>query len=144
MSGGKPDHDDAQKEEGPPNHQAQIWAHIRPSLRAIEDMMNARVIKKDYGAKKPALFEDAKPTKTGNQEDSEEEFYDLERSESDPTQNVPLSVGPNVSTESSIPWKEELECLVQGGVPMALRGEVGCACASIPVLVSLLWEVVSL
>ncbi|XP_024968834.1 rab GTPase-activating protein 1-like isoform X1 [Cynara cardunculus var. scolymus] len=134
LSGEKPGCDDRQKEEVPPTHQAQIWAHIRPSLRAIEDMMNARVRKKigvaktekDHGAEKPA-YEDARPEKTGIEEDSEEEFYDLERSESDPTADVPSSDAVNIQTappESSSPWKDELECLVQGGVPMALRGEL--------------------
>ncbi|XP_071710440.1 uncharacterized protein [Rutidosis leptorrhynchoides] len=129
----KPGHDDGQKEDVGPVHQAQIWSHIRPSLRAIEDMMNARVKKKIYvdktendnGADKPAVFEDARPAKD---EDSEEEFYDLERSESDLTQSISLSedglITQTVTTESSIPWREELECLVQGGVPMALRGEL--------------------
>nr|XP_043614381.1 rab GTPase-activating protein 1-like [Erigeron canadensis] len=135
-SGKKLGHDDSQKEEAVPTNQTQIWSHIRPSLRAIEDLMNARVRKKinvsntekDEEAEEPALFEDAKPAKAGIEEDSEEEFYDLERSESDPTQNVPSSNGdlsaPAAIIESSIPWKEELECLVQGGVPMALRGEL--------------------
>ncbi|KAI3758014.1 hypothetical protein L6452_05560 [Arctium lappa] len=132
-SGEKPGRDNHQKEV-PPTRQAQIWAQIRPSLRAIEDMMNARVRKKivvtktekDHRAEKPA-YEDAGPEKTGTEEDSEEEFFDLERSESDSTADVPSSDGVNMRTalpESSSPWKEELECLVQGGVPMALRGEL--------------------
>ncbi|CAI9302821.1 unnamed protein product [Lactuca saligna] len=122
--------DEAQKEEAPATHQAQIWAHIRPSLRAIEDIMNARVKQKIAVAKtekldetkNPALFEASTPVKPSIEDDSEEEFYDMERSESDPTPQLPSTV--NASTESSIPWKEELECLVQGGVPMALRGEL--------------------
>ncbi|KAJ0833583.1 putative Rab-GTPase-TBC domain-containing protein [Helianthus annuus] len=98
-----------------PDQNEQIWSHIRPSLRVIEDMMNARVRKK------------IDLVKACNEEDSEEEFYDLERSESDPAQNVLSSDGLNnriAYIESSVPWKEELECLVQGGVPMALRGEL--------------------
>lgn len=122
--------DEAQKEEAPATHQAQIWAHIRPSLRAIEDIMNARVKQKIAVAKtekldetkNPALFEASIPVKPSIEDDSEEEFYDMERSESDPTPQLPSTV--NASTEPSIPWKEELECLVQGGVPMALRGEL--------------------
>ncbi|KAK1421256.1 hypothetical protein QVD17_23448 [Tagetes erecta] len=108
-------------------HQAQIWAQIRPSLRAIEDMMNARVKKKVSATK---VEQDV-----GAEEDSEDEFYDLERSESDPIPEVPSSDGvnvptpgatssPDISPESSILWKQELEFLVQGGVPMALRGEL--------------------
>lgn len=95
--------------------------------------MNARVKQKIAVAKtekldetkNPALFEASIPVKPSIEDDSEEEFYDMERSESDPTPQLPSTV--NASTEPSIPWKEELECLVQGGVPMALRGEVSKA-----------------
>ncbi|KAI3705176.1 hypothetical protein L1987_75410 [Smallanthus sonchifolius] len=106
-------------------HKAQIWAQIRPSLRAIEDMMNARVNKKVIATKTEQ--------DVGAEEDSEDEFYDLERLESDPIPEVSSSVGDSVPTpgvapadslESSILWKQELEFLVQGGVPMALRGEL--------------------
>ncbi|KAK1409531.1 hypothetical protein QVD17_36057 [Tagetes erecta] len=107
-------------------HQARIWAQIRPSLRAIEDMMNARVKKKISATR---IEHD-----TGSEEDSEDEFYDLERSESDPIAEVllngdsvptPGAAGNgDVASESSIPWKQELEFLVQGGVPMAVRGEL--------------------
>ncbi|KAI3508628.1 hypothetical protein L1887_23637 [Cichorium endivia] len=124
--------DNAQKKEVPATHKAQIWAHIRPSLQSIEDMMNARVRKKinvtktekDHGIEKPDSFEDSRPVKSNIEDDSEEEFYDMERSESDPTPQLPSSDGVNAAPESPIPWKEELECLVQGGVPMALRGEL--------------------
>ncbi|KAI7751215.1 hypothetical protein M8C21_021284 [Ambrosia artemisiifolia] len=122
-----PEGDDSKEPEAQTTHQAQIWAQIRPSLRAIEDMMNARVKKKIIATKSE---QDA-----GAEEDSEDEFYDMERSESDPIPDVPSSVGvsvpasgadsnPTVSLESSVLWKQELEFLVQGGVPMALRGEL--------------------
>ncbi|KAI3799763.1 hypothetical protein L1987_35073 [Smallanthus sonchifolius] len=108
-------------------HRAQIWAQIRPSLRAIEDMMNGCVKKKISATKTEKDI--------GAEEDSEDEFYDLERSESDPISEVPPTNGVSVPTpgaasiadaspESSIPWKQELEFLVQGGVPMAVRGEL--------------------
>ncbi|XP_057503885.1 uncharacterized protein LOC130787512 [Actinidia eriantha] len=38
--------------------------------------------------------------------------------------NAPESVAAVVPSESLFPWKEELECLVRGGVPMAPRGEL--------------------
>ncbi|KAJ0621186.1 hypothetical protein HanIR_Chr01g0005801 [Helianthus annuus] len=112
---------EAQKDEASSKiHRAQIWAQIRPSLRAIEDMMNARVKKKINTTKTEKI--------TGAEDDSEDEFYDLERSESDPIPEVLPTDGVSVPTdgslESSIPWKQELEFLVQGGVPMAVRGEV--------------------
>ncbi|GJX27251.1 squalene cyclase [Tanacetum coccineum] len=60
----------------------QIWTQIRPSLRAIEDMMNSCVTKKVSATK---TEED-----TIAEEDSDEEFYDLERTESDPTPEASL------------------------------------------------------
>ncbi|KAL0382640.1 UNVERIFIED_CONTAM: TBC1 domain family member 9B [Sesamum calycinum] len=119
------------------------YGEIRPSLRAIEDMMSARVKKNassiknesDPGAGKPLpSIEEAKPGKGASEDDSEEEFYDLERAESDPIQDITSGdsvPAPTVGaahhatdSESLPPWEEEMECLVQGGVPMALRGEL--------------------
>lgn len=115
------------------------WTKIRPSLFIIEEMMSSRVkktnkkIAKDEGTKKHLTVEDARPTEGGHVEDPKEEIYDVDKSDSshyipssdsvsaldnDPDGDVPYP-------ESFFPWKEELECLVQGGVPMALRGEVG-------------------
>ncbi|XP_073019690.1 uncharacterized protein [Primulina eburnea] len=124
-------------------HCIQIWTEIRPSLRAIEDMMSCRVtekinlVKKELasvdGKQLPAI-EEARPGKGASEDDSEEEFYDLERSESDPVQDIPScdtthspatgSTGNETFLKSLPSWKEELQCLVQGGVPMALRGEL--------------------
>lgn len=82
--------------------------------------------------RKLSSIEEARPGKGASEDDSDEEFYDLERSESDP--NLETLSADAISTldsgvdatqlESSPPWKEELACLVQGGVPLALRGEV--------------------
>ncbi|XAR56119.1 hypothetical protein NMG60_11036458 [Bertholletia excelsa] len=125
----------------PKIHRVQIWTEIRSSLRVIEDMMSIRVKKKnnvakheiDLGSGKPLPpHEEVKSSKGASEEDSEEEFYDVEKS--DPTQDVPPSdsvpapafdAAADVAlTESVVAWKEELECLVRGGVPMALRGEL--------------------
>ncbi|XP_048231330.1 TBC1 domain family member 8B [Ricinus communis] len=120
-------------------HRVQIWTEIRPSLRSIEDMMSIRVKKKgnqpkdQLDPKKDPPNEDAKSAKGASEEDSEDEFYDVERS--DPVQDNSSSDGVSVSgtgataadgtpLESYFPWKEELEVLVRGGVPMALRGEL--------------------
>ncbi|KAG8380443.1 hypothetical protein BUALT_Bualt06G0015800 [Buddleja alternifolia] len=120
-------------------HRVQIWTEIRPSLHAIEDMMSSRVKEKanlaknqlDNGGKQLPPSQEARPGKGASEEDSDEEFYDLERSESDPVKDIhsidSTDLGPagNSTREESLPpWKEELECLVQGGVPMALRGEL--------------------
>ncbi|KAH8497209.1 hypothetical protein H0E87_019773 [Populus deltoides] len=133
-----------EKEEKQPatskkTHRIQIWTEIRPSLHAIEDMMSLRIKKKGNQSKDQQEtkrermvppFEDAKSPKGAPEEDSEDEFYDVERS--DLIQDAPASDGaPATGTapdalplESSFPWKEELEVLVRGGVPMALRGEL--------------------
>ncbi|XP_022743355.1 TBC1 domain family member 8B-like isoform X2 [Durio zibethinus] len=126
-------------------HRIQIWTEIRPSLRAIEDMMSIRVKKKgslskddqETGRAKSSILtptEDARFPKGASEEDSEDEFYDAERS--DPVQDAPTSDSMSTTTgavaaaadaahtESLHPWKEELEVLVRGGVPMALRGEL--------------------
>ncbi|KAJ8562476.1 hypothetical protein K7X08_011767 [Anisodus acutangulus] len=123
--------------------QAQMRTEISPSLCAVEDMMSTRVKKKVNLAKQeqdsssrnhlPAI-EESSPTKGVSEEDSKDEFYDMERSESlekselDSMQDIPLkdtvSHLANTSQKSLPPWKEELECLVQGGVSMALRGEL--------------------
>ncbi len=134
----------ARKEEVPETketktHKVRIWTEIRPSLCAIEDMMSIRVKKKTNlskdeqgaGTRKPlpSPIEEAKASKGASEEDSEDEFYDAERT--DPIQDVPASdtvsgtaAGDVTPSESLFPWKEELEVLVRGGVPMALRGEV--------------------
>jgi hypothetical protein len=122
-------------------HGIQIWTEIRPSLRVIEDMMSLRIMRKgnqskdQQETKKERMvpsFEDAKSAKGASEEDSEDEFYDVERS--DPNQDTSSSDSASAPAtgapadalppESSFPWKEELEVLVRGGVPMALRGEV--------------------
>ncbi|XP_047971900.1 TBC1 domain family member 9B-like isoform X2 [Salvia hispanica] len=133
---------DAQSETGNKGHQVRTWAEIRPSLRAIEDLMSARVKKVNFMKNEPvsgmkkklSAIEEARPGKGASEDDSDEEFYDLERSESDtnleslssensPALDSPLD-GHATNSESLPPWKEELECLVQGGVPMDLRGEL--------------------
>lgn len=103
-------------------------------------MMSVRVKKKkdlsnhnhDTGTRKLlSAIEEAKSPRGVSEEESEDEFYDVEKS--DPAQEAPSSDnnGPVVGipafllpVESSCPWREELEVLVRGGVPMALRGEV--------------------
>ncbi|MBA0808933.1 hypothetical protein Gohar_024632, partial [Gossypium harknessii] len=101
--------------------------------------MSIRVKKKDNlskderetGQGKPLTpTEDVRVPKGASEEDSEDEFYDAERS--DPVQDSPTSDSGSTTTgaaaadaapiESLFPWKEELEVLVRGGVPMALRG----------------------
>ncbi|KAJ6793617.1 TBC1 domain family member 8B-like isoform X1 [Iris pallida] len=101
-------------------------------------MMSSRVIIKkdlessecDAGTKGPHLAPVEEPK---HSEDSDDEFYDVERS--DLSQDVPSGDSSNVdsskvhasqgaASEQCVLWKEELECLVHGGLPMALRGEL--------------------
>ncbi|CAN1798483.1 TBC1 domain family member 8B [Linum perenne] len=122
-------------------HRIQIWTETRPSLRVIEDMMSVRVKKKanqlkeqqdDKNEKPVSIAEDVKSPKGVTEGDSEDEFYDVERS--DPILDVPPVENAVVSATASAAgaahqedlssWKEELEVLVRGGVPMALRGEL--------------------
>ncbi|KAM7264244.1 hypothetical protein ACFE04_001927 [Oxalis oulophora] len=109
-------------------HVDKIWAPIRPSLREIEDMMATRVKKKNTQLNSS---KEAKTPRGASEEDSDDEFYDVERS--DPIQDASSgesvgSVTPHAVdaalSESSYPWKEEFEVLVRGGVPIALRGEL--------------------
>jgi len=136
--------DNASEEEGHLDaeknvHRVQLWTEIRPSLRSIEDLMSIRVKKKgdlsknEQEAPKVKIspsFDDAKSSKGASDIDSEDEFYDVERSDvqdgssSDGTSVSGIPVAVDASPLSTCPWKEELEVLIRGGVPMALRGEV--------------------
>lgn len=108
----------------------QRWAQIRPSLSAIEHMMSIRVKKKgssnvDQDSKHGKHLDTIEEPES--EEGSDDEFYDVERS--DPVQETLSADNGNYasdeqSTDTFFPWKEELEVLVRGGVPMALRGEV--------------------
>lgn len=127
--------------EAKKSHKVQIWSDIRPSLHTIQDMMSVRVKKRSHLSRKGQdtdshktlrSNEEAKSSKGAPEDDSEEEFYDVERS--DPVQDVPsvdtaaspatASIFEETNLDSSSPWKEELEVLVRGGLPMALRGEL--------------------
>lgn len=132
-------------------HKVQLWSTIRSSLHIVEDMMSTRVKKKTASVKDErnkngvskdeqvaetektlSHTDDAKSPKGAFEEDSEDEFYDVEKS--DPSPDSPRVDGLSTSAngiavdaaplEVPCPWIEELEVLVRGGVPMALRGEV--------------------
>ena len=108
----------------------EIWTPIRKSLGNIEQMMSLRVEKKQYSTGKQEANDGTHPVKIEEgklSEDSEDEFYDVDKV--DPSQEVHsgdtgnADVGSRSHEETCIS-KEELECLVHGGLPMALRGEV--------------------
>ncbi|WZZ81781.1 rab GTPase-activating protein 1 [Brassica napus] len=138
--------DNANDEDGCPDaekivHRVQLWTEVRPSLRSIEELMSVRVKKKvdlskseqeDPKGKSSPSFDDAKSSKGASENDSEDEFYDVERtdvqdgSSSDGTSVSGITVSGDATSfsVSTCPWKEELEVLIRGGVPMALRGEL--------------------
>lgn len=99
----------------------ETWGQIRASLWPVERALCTRFKKGSH----PSTNDDGSVQSAGSGDESEEEFYDVERSD---------TVGsPEVVNETSIsahnddepcPWKEELDALVRGGVPMALRGEL--------------------
>eukprot|EP01018_Ginkgo_biloba_P019483 Gb_00844 [translate_table: standard] len=131
-------------------HKVHTWSHIRSSLEAIEQNLSSRIRKTiSSGSNQDAsnasripsvdelrLLKFGSPTRSypvAAEEDSEEEFYDVERS--DPVQDASSNdstvsdsaantFSPRGLLAESCSWKEELECLVRGGVPMALRGEL--------------------
>lgn len=115
-------------------HQAQIWAQIRPSLSAIEQMMSHRVKKKKFMEGGEQVAQRSRTNlapieESRASEDSDDEFYDVERSEPvhEASSGDEGNFDSNMNMASQgIPeeTKEELECLVRGGLPMALRGEV--------------------
>ncbi|KAF0891199.1 hypothetical protein E2562_009387 [Oryza meyeriana var. granulata] len=124
---------DGQKVKQQRPHKIQIWSEIRPSLGHIGEMMSLRVKKKQSSVDKEnaanelhsANNEENKPS-----EDSDDEFYDVEKV--DPNQEGPVADSADADSgmngdayqEGHYPWKEELECLVRDGLPMALRGEL--------------------
>ncbi|KAF0923841.1 hypothetical protein E2562_007700 [Oryza meyeriana var. granulata] len=114
--------------QGP--HKIEIWKPIRPSLGNIEQMMSLRVEKKQTSAGSQGAKDVAHPVKVQEgklSEDSDDEFYDVDKVE--PSQEVHSGDSANTDIdnrgqEENFPSMEELECLVHGGLPMALRGEL--------------------
>ncbi|XP_051127377.1 uncharacterized protein LOC127248873 [Andrographis paniculata] len=92
------------------SREVKTWFKISPSLHLIEQMMSARIKKNE----KIKSLHNNLPSINESDEDKEEASNDN-------------AAGNNtydkLSQESDFPWKE-LECLVQGGVPKDLRGEV--------------------
>ncbi|KGN58921.1 ecotropic viral integration site 5 protein homolog isoform X2 [Cucumis sativus] len=128
----------------------ETWCQIRPSLNAIEIMMSSRVKKKIMKDEKTINGGDHLPpleeaetldgTSVANSEEDEACISgSLTRStsatgaESRMGECMSNSVKPSkrdgvvaerVSHDQLFTWQEELECLVRGGLPKDLRGEV--------------------
>uniref|UniRef100_A0ACD5TG65 Uncharacterized protein n=1 Tax=Avena sativa TaxID=4498 RepID=A0ACD5TG65_AVESA len=114
--------------QGP--HKIESWKPIRASLGNIEQTMGLRVEKKHSSAgrlqpKESTQLVTVEEAKVSG--DSDDEFYDADKV--DPSQevhsgdSVNAEIG-NMSQEETYSLKEQLECLVHGGLPMALRGEL--------------------
>lgn len=109
------------------------WAEISPSLHAVENIMSLRIKKrKSTKHEHPTTaqvhlpsIDEVKSSRGESEDDGEEEFYDNELLED--ARNAPSeesAVTDEVFPDSFFPLKQELEFLVQGGVPRDLRGEV--------------------
>ncbi|KAL5219191.1 hypothetical protein ABZP36_019875 [Zizania latifolia] len=109
---------------------------VRASISIIEKMMSSRVVKvcntanemRENGAAELASIEEEEQTADEScRGDPTEESSDPEKVE----QSQDGEPGDSTSStlvggngKSCFPWREELESLVRGGVPMALRGEM--------------------
>ena len=121
----------------------QTWCQTRPSLNAIEIMMGSRVKRKIMKDAKTSYGGVHVPPLEGAESCPEEEEAFCSgtvnrrtsatgvgrRGEECISNNVKPSerdgvVGDGVSEDELFPWKKELECLVRGGLPKDLRGEV--------------------
>ncbi|XP_030521974.1 TBC1 domain family member 8B isoform X4 [Rhodamnia argentea] len=109
------------------------WANIRPVLGAIENMMSFRIekaknveddLKGVNGAHLPTVDEVSHLGQ--NSEDDSEGDVEIDEASNGSTHSCKGERAASEGTplESSFPWREELECLVRGGVPKDLRGEV--------------------
>jgi hypothetical protein len=122
------------------------WDSVSASLSAIEDMMSRRIrTDKINNAKGEFEEEEGKGTcdcqisstedesksvtANGIHSEGSEDFYDVplggtsEKSENAEANGVSISHKESAK-DADFSWQEELESLVRGGVPMALRGEV--------------------
>jgi hypothetical protein len=109
---------------------------VRAALSIIEKMMSSRVVKRDNGANNIHGKDATQLASIEEEGGTAEVSHEVDPAE--PVSCVAESDGlgqetPGDSTGTALeggedgsyfPWREELESLVRGGVPMALRGEV--------------------
>ncbi|KAL0333330.1 UNVERIFIED_CONTAM: TBC1 domain family member 8 [Sesamum angustifolium] len=111
----------------------QKWAEIRPSLNYIDHMMSVRVKKRKNMTDEKIIhmhndlpsIDEARPS--GEESDNEDKDVFCDKEIIDDSANasaVESSASDKMSRQPFFPWKQELEFLVQGGVPKDLRGEV--------------------
>eukprot|EP00261_Vitis_vinifera_P022045 XP_010653475.1 PREDICTED: TBC1 domain family member 8B isoform X3 [Vitis vinifera] len=108
-------------EKEPKAGKVRKWARIRLSLSAIESTMSLR-IKERKNMKDEQIGRNHLPS---IEEDFEEVLSFNLISDDSGNESLEASAAANgISPEPFFPWKEELVCLVRGGLPKALRGEV--------------------
>ncbi|KAM0881560.1 hypothetical protein ACQ4PT_032870 [Festuca glaucescens] len=111
------------------------WKRMRASLSIIEKMMSSRVVRRNdttnaISGKVMTLLasiEEERTVEESHEGGPAEESYNAEkvdRSQKGAPGASPSVTLEGVNGESYFPWREELESLVRGGVPMALRGEM--------------------
>ncbi|KAL0344598.1 UNVERIFIED_CONTAM: TBC1 domain family member 8 [Sesamum radiatum] len=111
----------------------QTWAEISPSLHYIDHMMSVRVKKRKHMTDEKIIhmhndlpsIDEARPS--GEESDNEDKDVFCDKEIIDDSANaspVEGSASDKMSRQPFFPWKQELEFLVQGGVPKDLRGEV--------------------
>ncbi|PUZ41593.1 hypothetical protein GQ55_9G517200 [Panicum hallii var. hallii] len=109
---------------------------VRAALSIIEKMMSSRVVKRDDCAtdirgkvaiQLASIEEEGRTAEVSHEGDPAEavphvaENVELGQETPDDSTGTALEGGED---GSYFPWKEELESLVRGGVPMALRGQI--------------------
>ncbi|XP_020549627.1 TBC1 domain family member 9B isoform X2 [Sesamum indicum] len=111
----------------------QTWAEINPSLNYIDHMMSVRVKKrKNMTDEKIIHMHNDLPSidearLSGEESDNEDKDVFCDKEIIDDSANASAresSASDKISRQPFFPWKQELEFLVQGGVPKDLRGEV--------------------
>ncbi|CAA0829766.1 Ypt/Rab-GAP domain of gyp1p superfamily protein [Striga hermonthica] len=122
------------KEAGTIKHgkfrEVQTWAKISPSLNAIEHMMSLCIKKRNNVAAEtkstrnhlPSI--DEGPSGEESEDNEKDVSNDNEMADNAGIPAMESSDADGMSPEKFLPWKEELEFLVRGGVPKDLRGEV--------------------
>lgn len=124
----------ATEEEG--SKRPEKWNEIRPCFypiaRALQHRFrkNKKIVQTNNGSITAQGQVYQPSSQRDSEEESDDEFYDVERS--DMAQEAQSSADDFTDGSSELsdreeetcPWKEELDALVRGGVPMAMRGEV--------------------
>uniref|UniRef100_A0ACD5X3L7 Uncharacterized protein n=1 Tax=Avena sativa TaxID=4498 RepID=A0ACD5X3L7_AVESA len=108
------------------------WKRMRASLSIIEKMMSSRVVRRNDAADaisgkavtQLASIEEERTVGESHEGGPAEESYKAEKVDRSQKGALPSVSLDGVNGESYFSWREELESLVRGGVPIALRGEI--------------------